>query len=275
MEDQLDLILDDWTTLHHAASKSELKPTLNRVDFSDREKATIVLMGDTHIGSRYYDEELHKRDLDWCGETETPIILMGDSIEAATRDSVGAGVYEQQEIIDTQIAHFEDLYRPLVDAGLILGLHSGNHEGRVYKSCGFDIAKMMAKDKLGVPYFGWAKLHYIRVGGQGYTMYTTHGGSGARMPHTKIKAAIDLSNMVDAEIYAMGHLHQLSHHVRQFYRANKRNKTVDDSQKHFILTGSYLTHWGSYAHLKGMEPMRKGSAKVKLHGDEKMVRVSL
>jgi hypothetical protein len=266
--------ISEWDLKKFAAAKNSLKPTLAVHDFRDREKIALTLMGDTHIGSRFYDEDLHDEDLAWILDHEEPVILMGDNIEAATRDSVGSGVYEQQEIIDQQLEHFQEKYKPLADKGLIIGMHTGNHESRVFKACGVDIAKLMAKE-LGVQYFGWSKLHYIKVGKQGYTLYSSHGSSGARMAHTKIKAVIDMSNMVDAEIYAMGHLHQLSHHVRNFYSADLRRKKVNQDQKHFLLTGAYLSHWGSYAHMANMEPMRKGSPKVKLRGDKHSIRVSL
>lgn len=265
--------LRDWDTEQHAVSKNELKPTLHVASF-DVDRLDLTLMGDTHIGSRFYNSDLHLEVLEWCLENKSPIILMGDNIEAATRDSVGAGVYEQKEKIDQQIERFVQTYKPLADEGLIVGMHTGNHEARVYKSCGVDIAKIMAQ-QLGVKYFGWSKLHYLKVGGQGYTLYTTHGASGARMAHTKIKAAIDLSTVVDAEIYACGHLHQLSHHVRNFYKANLRNKTVSQEQKHFLITGAYLSHWGSYAHMKSMEPLRQGSPKIKLSSEKHQIRVSL
>lgn len=265
--------MNEREALRHAASQAELKPTLNYMKF-DEDKLVLTLMGDEHIGSKYYDGEYHKEILDWCWENDSPIILMGDELETATRYSVGAGVYEQDEILEEQFEHCKDLYKPFADEGLLIGLHEGNHEARVYKDTGLNISKRLAKE-LGVPYFGWGKLHYIRVGDENYSLYTTHGASGARMPHTKIKGALDLANVAESEIYAMGHLHQLSHHIRTFYTINKKNKTVEEDQKHFILTGCYLGHWGSYGHIKNYEPSRKGSAKVKLHGDKHMIRVSL
>ncbi len=265
--------LVEWETMHQAATKNELKPTLNYRKF-DLEKLTLVPMADEHLGSRYYDEDLHKRNLDWCLEQKAFLILMGDQLETATRDSVGAGIYEQDEILDTQVEHFQELYKPLADEGLILGMHPGNHELRVYKSSGLNLTKVLAR-QLDVPYLGWGKLHYFLVGNQGYTIYTTHGASGARLPHTKIKGALDLANLADAEIYAMGHVHALSHHAKNFYQADLRNKKVIESQRHFLLCGSYLNHWGSYGHIKSYEPMRKGSPKIKLHGDEHIIRVSL
>jgi len=266
--------IDDWDTFQNAVAKNSVKPTLNRIDFKDMDKATIVLMGDTHIGSKFYDDKLHKEHLEWCLDEKSPIILMGDNIEAATRDSVGAGVYEQQEIIDQQIEHFYELYRPFVKEGLLLGTHTGNHEQRVYKSCGVDIAKIMAKE-LGVPYFGWAKQHIVRVGNQNYSLYTTHGASGARLPTSKLKAAFNMADVVESEIYAMGHVHLLAHMARQKYRPDLKDKKIHHAERHFILTGHYLTFWGSYAHMMNLEPNQKGAAKVKLSGEKHQIRVSL
>jgi len=270
---ELESRIQEWETIKHAASKSELQPTLHSISF-DTPKQTLVLMGDTHIGSKYYKEEKHRKDLGWCVDNDIPIILMGDNIECATRDSVGAGVYESDEIVDEQIEHWLNIYKDAFAKGLVLGTHDGNHEARVYKSSGIHLTKHMAKEA-GIKYFGWSKLHKIRVGNQNYIMYTTHGASGARMPHTKIKAAINLNQIAEADIYAMGHLHQLSHHTKERYRVNTRNKTVEKGETHFLITGGYLGHWGSYGHIAGMEPTKAGSPKIKLSGEEHQIRVSL
>lgn len=266
--------MDDWNILMAASAHNELKPTLTRLDFKDRDRVTIVLMGDTHIGSRFYDHKLHQQNLDWCLKEKTPIILMGDNIEAATRFSVGAGVYEQDEIIEKQMEHFYHLYRPLAEEGLILGMHTGNHECRTVDSVGVDVAKIMARE-LKVPYWGWAKNTVVRVGGQNYHMYTCHGASGARVPTSKLNAAFRMDDIAYAELYAMGHVHLLSHISREQYFPNLKTMTMDLKERHFVLTGHYLTHWGSYAHKGNMEPNHRGSAKLKFHGDEHLIRVSL
>ena len=267
--------MKDWEEYKNASTIADTKPTLDYKKFKEIDKVTIVPISDEHIGSKYYDEKEHRVILKWVLESpNTYIMLLGDELECSTRDSVGAGVYEQQEIIDQQVEHFINLYQPLADKGKILGMHPGNHELRLFKSSGLNLTKMLAK-QLNVPYWGWGKLHYFRIGEQGYTIYTTHGSSGATMPHTKIKSALKLAGMADAEIYCMGHLHQLSHHVKNFYQINKRRKMVDEGQKHFIICGSLLSHWGSYGHVMSMEPGRRGYPKIKLHGDKHMIRVSL
>lgn len=240
----------------------------------DLEKLVVVLMGDEHIGSKFYAEDKHKYNVEWCGENNIPIILMGDTLETATKTSVGAGVFEQNEIVQEQLEKAVKIYKPLADEGLILGNHIGNHEARIYKTSGFDLSKTLAT-LLNISYLGVGAAHIFRVGNQSYTLYTTHGSSGARLPHTKIANALKMQNMIDADIYAAGHVHQLSHHVQNFYKIDKSRKQIIEAQKHYILTGSYLNHWGSYAHVSNMEPSRIGSPKIKLSGLECRIRVSL
>ncbi len=265
--------MEDWDAYRKMARKESLKPTLATHEFIG-DRLVLVPFGDLHTGSKHFDEELAREAVDWCVDEGAFVLGMGDMLESATRDSVGSGVYDQTEILQVQMQHLYDILQPLVDKDLLLGMHPGNHELRVYKSSGVDITKIMCRE-LGVPYLGWGKLHRFKVNDQAYTLYSTHGSSGARLPHTKMKGCLDLANLVDAEIYCMGHLHQLAHHVRNFYTPNSRSKKVDEKQKHFLLCGSYLSHWGSYGHVKSYEPMRKGSPKIKLAGDKHQIRVSL
>jgi hypothetical protein len=266
--------MSDWEAYKHAALYSEKNPTLMIHDYSHLKKLDIVFMGDEHIGSSTYQEGEHRSWVNWCLENKIPIILMGDELECATRDSIGAGVYESEEIIDQQLEHFYQIYKPLAEEGLILGIHIGNHESRLWKSSGVNLSKIIAKE-LKIPYLGIGKLHYFKVGKERYTIYTTHGATGSRLPHTKMKGCLDLANMIEAEIYAMGHTHGLQHHVREYYTPDFRNKVVRKSHKHFILTGSFLSHWGSYGHVKNYEPMQTGCPRLKLQGEIHQVRVSL
>lgn len=250
-------------------------PRVRVHDFSDLEEVAIMIEGDQHIGAREFDEERLKRHLNWAVErADTYVINIGDMIEGATRDSVGAGVYEQTEVIEEQLDHAVELHQELVDEGKLLGVHRGNHEERTYKAVGLHPTAVFNRIT-GVPDLGYGVLHYVKVGDQNYTFYTTHGSGGARLPHTKIKKCIDLEKMIEAEIYAMGHLHSLSHHARQYYAFDKRGKTLVERERHFVITGAYLKHWGSYAHMSNMEPGKLGSAVVHLQGDEHNIRVKV
>ena len=116
---------DDWTNVQVREGAGR---RVNVYDAKDLEKLTLVLMGDEHIGSKYYDERTHLKNVEWCYENGIPIILMGDEMETATKQSVGAGVFEQDDIVQGQLEKAVEIYKPLADEGLIIGVHIGNHE---------------------------------------------------------------------------------------------------------------------------------------------------
>lgn len=260
----------NWETL---LSQEQAHPQVRHHKF-DMDKLILCPIGDEHIGSRFLDEDSLKRNIDWCLEEGAYVILMGDELETATKTSVGAGVFEQSEIVDGQLEKAVALYTPLANEGRILGNLVGNHEMRVFNHSGTNLSRILSK-LLKIPYLGVGSAFLFRVGNETYTLYATHGSSGARMPHTKIANTIKMSGMIDTEIYAQGHLHQLSHHVQNFYKIDKRSRKIMEDQKHYIICGSYLKHWGSYAHVSNMEPARIGSPKIKLSGLEHQIRVSL
>lgn len=198
------------------------------------------------------------------------MIGMGDHLECATKDSIGAGVWEVEEILDRQREEFYENHKDLK----ILGLHIGNHEWRVYQHSGLNITKWLC-EQLHCKYLGLGMLHVFYVGRQEYTIYTTHGHTYARFPHTKLKAITDLERMILADIYVMGHSHQLAYLIREKYIFNSFKKELELREIFYILSGSYLAHWESYAHKRGYEPLKLGSAVVTLYGEERKVEVKL
>lgn len=249
-------------------------PTLNYVKF-DEDRLKLFLVGDEHIGNAQHNRDKLMRNLDWAYENGVYILHMGDGVECATRNSIGSGVYEQSEILDKQMSEWQAIYKPFVEIGRFLGSHVGNHEARAFRDDGVNIMRHMCR-AIGAKYLGIGKNSAFRVGDETYLMYTTHGSSGARLTHTKIKGALDLERIVDnVEIFAMGHVHQLTHHMREFYRINLRSKKIERKSKHFLITGSYLKYWNSYAHVKSMEPSRQGSPLLTLSGEKHKINVSM
>lgn len=251
----------------------ETHPTVNKVTIKEDE-ANILLMSDEHNGAANYNKDLHLKVLEHAYNNDWYVLHLGDGIEASTRNSVGAGVYTQEEIIDKQMSNFIATYKPFVEKGKFIGAHMGNHEARAMKDEGVNLMRHMCRE-MGAKYLGIGKAHLFRVGNQTYTMYTTHGSSGATLAYTKIKGVLQLEKVIDTDIYAMGHLHQLSHHVRNYFSIDKSKKTIKTNSKHFILTGSYLGYHNSYAQVKCMEPARLGSPILTLNGKEKQIKVKL
>jgi hypothetical protein len=149
--------------------------------------AELVILADVHLGSPQCDIPRFERMLEYCLHKKIYVLLLGDLIEMATRDSVGAGIYEQESIGEKQYETMINYLAPLAKAKLILGTHRGNHEMRVFKATGVDISKALARE-LSVPYLGDACWSVFQVGNQKYSIRSFHGVSGARFEGTCLLA---------------------------------------------------------------------------------------
>jgi len=234
---------DKWQLIDFVIPEKELE---------GKDHIDILMWGDVHYGSRQCDFNFAKESLDHTSERGVYIIGMGDLLECATRDSVGSGVYDQSDIIQGQLETMVEWLTPHKDR--VIGLLEGNHERRVYDKTGLDLNKLLCKD-VGVN--------------------VTHGASGASLPYTKIKQCLSLQQYIDADLYAMGHVHALDTHSRAIHELDKRSKTMAEKEKIFVLTGHYLNYFGSYAHRKGLIPSKKGSPVIKLYTNEHKIRVSI
>jgi len=236
-----------------------------------KDYASVVFIGDTHHGSPQFDKDRFLRMLDFCKKNNRYVFLMGDLIELATRDSVGAGVYEQEFIGQKQFEEMLDWLKPLADKNLIIGFLAGNHERRAYKSVGFDISRLMARE-LGVRYLGDACWNTFRVGKQTYSIYSLHGRSGARFDGTALLAVERISSSFFGDMVVMAHMHKCVSTtvlMQRVYRGRVR-----EHKKHLLITGSYLTYDGSYGQTYGLPMSKLGSPKVKFFASRHDIHTS-
>jgi len=90
------------------------------------QSASVMFIGDVHYGSPQCDVSRFVAMLKYCLTNKLYVLLMGDLLETATRHSVGAGVYEQTGSADSQFEQMVEWLKPLAEAKLILGIHTGN-----------------------------------------------------------------------------------------------------------------------------------------------------
>lgn len=227
--------------------------------------AEVVFFGDVHIGSRFSLIDRAQAMIDYCVDHHIYLMCMGDMMEAATRYSVGAGVYEQinpDEQIDKVIAMLGDAAKKK----LILGYLMGNHEFRIMKETGIDVSRIICRE-LDIPYLGFSGWQLWRVGEQNYTVYTLHGSTSARFAQTKLKAVIDVALYFNADIVAHAHTHDIVIHAFLKEELDRKTQILNQRKSYVIITGHYLDYCGSYAQMKGYAPGKIGSPKIKLFGD--------
>jgi len=238
----------------------------------------IVPFGDIHWGNEDCDKRMLRIVLDWLYKNKhVYIICMGDMVESSIIGS--PGLFDQEKFLDSQVYDIIKMLKPLADEGRIIGMHIGNHERRTVKNTSFNLTRLMC-EVLDVKYLGEGILHLIEVtdgnNSEEYTMYTTHGASGALYPYTKMSACMKLDRIANAEVYCMGHVHSLGHQKMDTCEVDFENKKTVKKPRHYVLTGSYLKYWGSYAQAKSYIPSgESGSPKIKLHIDTHRISVSL
>jgi len=238
---------------------------------SGKDYAELGLFGDLHYGAMGCDIERAQRQLDYYLLKRVYVLLMGDLIDCGLKSSVGDSVYEQKAQVQEQLDFIFDLLKPLANAGLIIGMYSGNHEFRVKKEVGLDISKIWAKF-LNIPYLGAAGWNILKVGNQKYTLYGLHGSSGSRFVYTKLKALVDISHSFDSDIIAMGHVHELDSTFQVVQKIE--GETIIERKKLLVITGHYLKYEGGYVQRLGYPISKLGSPKLKLFGNKKDIHVS-
>lgn len=236
-----------------------------------KDYAEVVFLGDVHYGSPQCDVKKFLEQINYCLKHKIYVFLMGDLLEMATRTSIGAGIYEQEEIGQSQFETMVKYLMPLAEKNLILGSHNGNHEDRVYQATGIDIAKAMARE-LGVPYLGNACWNEFRVKNQVYSIYSLHGRTGSRYDGTALTALERLSASFSCDLVAMGHAHRCINSSIIYQKVS--NGVIKEVKKYLLITGHYLKYDGSYAQTTGLSLSKIGSPKIKFFSDHKNIHIS-
>lgn len=148
---------------------------------------------------------------------------------------------------------------------------SGNCE-RIFNATGYSPMKMLCNE-LHTNHYGYGQFIKIKGKNTNYSIYATHGSSSSTLPYTKIKGCLNLAMHKDADIYCMGHVHDLQLHTQEVERI-QYNQVVKN-KRYFVLTGHYLNYDNSYAEMKNLIPSKQGSPVIDLNMSEKQIRVKI
>lgn len=246
---------------------------------ADLEEIELHVLSDWHIGDEHHDALHTDRILKHIKETPNAYcVLNGDLMDTAIASSVGDTYGAKMQPME-QLKLCVKLFEPIKDK--ILCIVPGNHENRVYKYDGIDMTAMMAS-QLGLAgrYSTTAALLFIRFGENKkdkhkrktvYTVYTSHGSGGGKRVGGKINRLEDMANIVDADIYIMGHVHQPAIIRNSFYRVSAANSSVMCVDRLFVNTAAALDY-GGYGEAQGFRPASKENPVILLSGTEKKAR---
>lgn len=242
----------------------------------------IELFSDLHLGSKKCNySEIQERIKRVKENDNVYALILGDVLNNSTKTSVG-DVYEEELTPMQQVNLAIRTFEPIKDK--ILGICSGNHERRSYKTDGVDLLYFMASELgLSNSYDYSACLLFVRLGCDSnrvksgknsrkicYSIYMTHGdGQGGRTIGGKANGLQRRGQIVNADIVITGHTHAPLSFRDCCFEVDYQNSSFHKKEQLFVNASATLDY-EEYAELFGMRPSSIISPKIILSGKKKI-----
>jgi len=254
-----------------------------RIDLSEQfETIDIMPVADYHWADPNSNHDAIKRDLEFIRNNENVFcVLNGDLMNCAIKSSVSDCYGETLSPME-ELRVCVELFKPIADK--ILCVVGGNHEARHYRTNGIDITRLMCEQLgIGDRYSPTTALLFIRFGQtsgkthnrrMAYTMYVSHGNGGGRKEGGKIQRLVDLSTIVDADIFICGHTHLPATLKDGFARPNMGNSSITYATRLYVNTSAKLDY-GGYGETMGFKVPCLDTPIIHLNGTRKEANVTL
>ena len=254
-----------------------------KIDLSaDLKAIEIMPVADYHWADPNSDHDKIMEDIAYIRDHDNCFcILNGDLLDCAIASSVGDTYGASLSPMD-ELRVCTELFKPI--AHKVLCVVPGNHEARHYRTNGVDLTEIMCR-QLGIEdrYSTTTAILFIRFGEQtgkqhnrkvAYTVYVSHGNSAGRKEGGKIQRLVDLSAIVDADIYVCGHTHLPALLKDSFARPNMGNSSVAYGTRLYVNTSAKL-NYGGYGASCGFKPACTDTPIIHLSGTHKEMRATI
>jgi len=254
---------------------------------SKKDVFKLYPLGDVHCGAVQCAEDAIKAKVKQIQEDPFALwVGMGDQADLIVPHDPRWDVMqiapwvEQTNIAESQRKWVVKLYEPIKDK--CIGMCSGNHEDsiRIYNTqdIHLDICRDLGVKNLG--YSAFVRLFFAR-GKEVYAIdcHFEHGAGGAQTDGGKIMRLNIGMNAFDADIYAMGHLHDKK--VNSITRLHlTENFQIKQKTRVGAITGSWYkayieSPYPSYAEKKGYRPTELGCPVFYIYPNKRRVSVAL
>lgn len=233
----------------------------------------IIPVGDVHYGHKTCNNEAFLRTIDHIKNTNgVYTVLVGDLFESATKSSVGAGPLEQDSHLNVQMTDLYDILKPLAEEGKILACVQGNHEERLYQFAAVELLGNLCH-ALHVPYQQYQMYMVLNINDVKYKLFMTHGKGGGTSKSSKINSigkGAQIAPLMD--LYISGHLHDdITDKTKVVYI--DEDNILREHIRRYVMCGSFLNYYGSYAEQAVLPPGIIGAPQVILSAEYKNIQV--
>jgi hypothetical protein len=254
-------------------------------------RVRLGLISDLHFGNASLVKSALKADLERMDQAECHIGINGDvfdlvlpgDIKRFSLDSMDKALLQQGlKPIDAAIDMAYEFLKPYAHRIKFIGI--GNHEAHVTKHHHVDCTKILLYRLNQLPgvkveYGGWCGYWQIRIvrGTQvaSWVQYRHHGAGGAAVV---TKGMIDFNRMLvwqgDIDGLWIGHKHNKFVDLATKMTYDRQNGTAKTDQVTCVMTGSYLSTYGtdkeaapSYAMGWNLAPQQYGGVILELRHD--------
>lgn len=264
-----------------AVDDGYLKPI--RIDLPENlSEIEIMPVADYHWADPNSDHDKIADDLAYIHNHDNCFaILNGDLMDCAIASSIG-DTYGASLSPMEELKACMELFAPIADK--ILCVVPGNHEARHYRTNGLDLTELMCR-QLGIEdrFSPTTALLFVRFGELQrhshkrkalYTIHVSHGNGGGKKEGTKVQRLVDLSTIVDADVYICGHSHLPAVLKDSFARPNPANSSITFGTRLFVNTSAKMKY-GGYAEVGGFKPACTDTPIIHLSGTHKEARATI
>ena len=242
----------------------------------------LMPIADNHWADPNSDHDRIMEDIAYIRDHENVFcVLNGDLMDCAIASSIG-DVYGATLSPMEELRACVDLFKPI--APKTLCVLKGNHEARHYRTNGIDLTELMCRE-LGIAdrYSPTTALLFVRFGKLDthlhgrkvcYTVYVSHGSGGGKKEGGKIQRLVDLSTIVDADIYICGHTHLPAVLKDGFARPNPQNNSITFGTRLYVNTSAKL-NYGGYGEMGGFKVPCLDRPIIHLSGTKKEMRATI
>ena len=241
----------------------------------------LIPIGDIHIGNENTDMRAFLAMIEWLKNCKDCLWLgMGDYIDLIPAGDKRHNVYEtkrtykysgrEYNLTDPQEQYLlaRAILKQVKDK--CIGILTGNHELK-YENQGANFARLLADD-LGTDYLDYSafiNLHFKRKSNNTrtqYTIFAIHGFGAGRKTGSKVNRVEDLATYFDADIYLMGHTHDLF--VTRELRLYASRGKIRERKLIFANTGTFVKTYNmgntSYGEMRAYKPVKIGVVRIDL-----------
>lgn len=255
-----------------------------KIDLSENlTEIEIMPVADYHWADPNSDHAKILADIAYIRDHENCFcVLNGDLMDCAIASSVG-DTYGASLSPMEELRVCTEMFSGIADK--ILCVVPGNHEARHYRTNGLDLTELMCR-QLGIAdrYSPTTALLFIRLGRDVvpqhhhrkvcYTMYVSHGNGGGRKEGGKVQRLVDLSTIVDADIYVCGHTHLPAMLKDGFARPCMANSSITYGTRLYVNTSAKL-NYGGYGETGGFKVPCTDTPLIRLSGERKEMRATI